>query len=322
MEDIKENQKIPVILDCDPGHDDMVALVLALGNPRLDVKAITNVAGNKVMEKVNRNTLNILNYCGVTDVPVAAGAVRPLVREYARKDTDGCHGVSGLDGFAFPEENPLRLSEKRAIELMAEVVRSSEQKVTFICTGPLTNMGLFIRSFPDLLDRVERISIMGGTCHFILTEPFMEFNTYLDAEATKIVFESGIPITMYGYDVTYTVLYQDDFVEKLRSIGNRTGEMMSQLLREFKILHNRVWIDLGGAPVHDACAVAGVIDRSVITESEMMYVQIPLQSGPLSGATVCDYAHRSGKPANVEVVWKMDNEKFFSMVEASAKNLK
>ena len=114
--------RIPVIIDCDPGHDDMVALILALGNPKLDVKAITNVAGNKVMEKVNRNTLNILNWCGVDHVPVAAGAERPLVREYARKDTDGCHGITGLDGFAFPEDNPLELSPKRAIELMADVV--------------------------------------------------------------------------------------------------------------------------------------------------------------------------------------------------------
>ena len=314
--------RIPVIIDCDPGHDDMVALILALGNPKLDVKAITNVAGNKVMEKVNRNTLYILNWCGVDHVPVAAGAERPLVREYARKDTDGCHGITGLDGFAFPEDNPLELSPKRAIELMADVVRSSEKKVTFICTGPLTNMGLFLRAFPDLKDRIERISLMGGTCHFVLTEPFMEFNTYLDAEATKIVFESGIPITMYGYDVTYTVLYHDDFLERLRGIGNRTGEMMAELLKEFEIMHNRVWIDLGGGPVHDACAVAGVIDPSVITESDRMYVQIPLQAGPLSGATVCDYAHRSGKPENVEVVFRMDNEKFFRMVEESAANLK
>ncbi len=315
-------KRIPVIIDCDPGHDDMVALVLALGSEKLDVKAVTNVAGNKDMEKVNRNTLNILNYCGVTHVPVAAGAKRPLVREYTRKDTDGCHGLTGLDGFSFPEENPLRLSEKTAIEVMAEAVRNSEEKVSFICTGPLTNMGLFLRAFPDLADRIERISIMGGTCHFILTEPFMEFNTYLDAEATKIVFESGIPLTMYGYDVTYTVLYHEDFLERLENIGNRTGEMMAKLLREFMALHNRVWIDLGGGPVHDACAVAGVIDPSVITESDRMYVQIPLQSGPLSGATVCDYAHRSGKPANVEVVFRMDNEKFFRMVEASAANLK
>lgn len=314
--------RIPVIIDCDPGHDDMVALVLALGSEKLDVKAITNVAGNKVMEKVNRNTLNILNYCGVDHVPVAAGAERPIVREYARKDTDGCHGATGLDGFDFPKENPLRLSEKRAIEVMADVVRNSEKKVTFICTGPLTNMGLFLRAFPDLHEKIERISIMGGTCHFILTEPFMEFNTYLDAEATKIVFESGIPLTMYGYDVTYSVLYHEDFLEKLENIGNQTGDMMAKLLKEFMGLHNRVWIDLGGAPVHDACAVSGVIDPSVITKSEMMYVQIPLQSGPLSGATVCDYAHRSGKPANVEVVFAMDNEKFFDMILKSASNLK
>ena len=118
-------KKIPVIMDCDPGHDDMVALVLALGSSRLDVKAITNVAGNKVMEKVVRNTLNILNYCGV-EKEVAAGAKRPLVREYLRTDSEGAHGISGLDGFDFPVDNPLKVSERTAIEVMADVLRTSE----------------------------------------------------------------------------------------------------------------------------------------------------------------------------------------------------
>ena len=137
------SDRIPVILDCDPGHDDMVALVLALGSDRLDVKAITNVAGNKAMEKVNRNTLNILNWCGV-EKEVAAGAVRPLVRPYNRTDTDGCHGLTGLDGFDFPADNPLKLSKRRAIEVMADVVRHSPEPVTLITTGPTTNVGLFL----------------------------------------------------------------------------------------------------------------------------------------------------------------------------------
>ncbi len=120
-------EKIPVIIDCDPGHDDMVALVLALGSPRLDVKAITNVAGNKVMEKVVRNTLNILNYCGAECI-VAPGASRPIVRAYTRTDSEGCHGVSGLDGFDFPRDNPLKPSDRKAVEVMADVLRNSMEK--------------------------------------------------------------------------------------------------------------------------------------------------------------------------------------------------
>ena len=311
-------EKIPVIIDCDPGHDDMVALVLALGSPRLDVKAITNVAGNKVMEKVVRNTLNILNYCGAECI-VAPGASRPIVRAYTRTDSEWCHGVSGLDGFDFPRDNPLKPSDRKAVEVMADVLRNSREKVVLIGTGPLTNLGLLIRTFPELCEeKVRCISLMGGTCHFILTRPFMEFNTYLDAEATKIVFESGLPITMYGYDVTYRTLFGQDFLDSLKALGNRTGLMMSCLLQEFWNMHNRVWIDLGGCPVHDACAVAGIIDPFVVTKSDMMYVEIPTEPGPLSGATICDYAHRSGKPENVKVVFEMDNDRFFRMILDSA----
>lgn len=315
------SDRIPVILDCDPGHDDMVALVLALGSDRLDVKAITNVAGNKAMEKVNRNTLNILNWCGV-EKEVAAGAVRPLVRPYNRTDTDGCHGLTGLDGFDFPADNPLKLSKRRAIEVMADVVRHSPEPVTLITTGPTTNVGLFLRAFPDLIPNIARISMMAGTCHFILTEPFMEFNAYLDAEATRIIFESGVPITMFGYDVTYSVLFRQDFTQRLLATGTRTGLMMQKLLDEFTVLHNKRWIDLGGCPVHDACAVAGVIDPTIVTHSEKMYVRIQTEPGPLSGATICDYQHRSGMEPNAEVVFAMDNQRFFDMVVESAAKLK
>ena len=315
------SDRIPVILDCEPGHDDMVARVLALGSDRLDVKAITNVAGNKAMEKVNRNTLNILNWCGV-EKEVAAGAVRPLVRPYNRTDTDGCHGLTGLDGFDFPADNPLKLSKRRAIEVMADVVRHSPEPVTLITTGPTTNVGLFLRAFPDLIPNIARISMMAGTCHFILTEPFMEFNAYLDAEATRIIFESGVPITMFGYDVTYSVLFRQDFTQRLLATGTRTGLMMQKLLDEFTVLHNKRWIDLGGCPVHDACAVAGVIDPTIVTRSEKMYVRIQTEPGPLSGATICDYQHRSGMEPNAEVVFAMDNQRFFDMVVESAAKLK
>ena len=149
----------------------------------------------------------------------------------------------------------------------------------------------------------------------------MEFNTYFDAEASKIVFESGIPVVMYGYDVTYKALFQEDFLEKLENTGNKTGHMMAELLRKFTDLHNRAWLDLGGCPVHDACAVAGVIDRSLIRKSDRMYVEIMTEHGPLSGATVCDYEHRTGKPENAEVVFELDLERFLGMILESAERL-
>ena len=214
------------------------------------------------------------------------------------------------------------MSGRTALEAAADILKNSEEKVTFICTGPLSNMGLLIRAYPDLCsEKIREISIMGGTCHFILTKPFMEFNTYFDAEASKIVFESGIPVVMYGYDVTYKALFQEDFLEKLENTGNKTGHMMAELLRKFTDLHNRAWLDLGGCPVHDACAVAGVIDRSLIQKSDRMYVEIMTEPGHLSGATVCDYEHRTGKPENAEVVFELDLDRFLGMILESAERL-
>ena len=212
-------KKIPVIIDCDPGHDDMVALVLAYGSQKLDIRAVTTVAGNNTIENTTRNALNVLHYIGADEVPVAMGFQDGIVRSHKAtmekmtaamlermneeqkktllsvKTTGAAvHGTTGLDGFTFPAENPKKAASIRAVEMMAKVLRESEEKVTIIPTAPLTNVGLLIKAFPDLIPKIERICMMGGTAQFVLSRPGMEFNTFVDPEATKIVFESGIPI--------------------------------------------------------------------------------------------------------------------------------
>lgn len=323
--------KIPVIVDCDPGHDDMMALVLACHSPRLDVKLVTTVSGNKSLELVTRNALNVLHYIGADHISVAAGCDRPIVRrkDHAeaaiaelRRHSDsienGAHGASGLDGFTFPEENPKKVIEIRAVEAMAQVLRESEEKITLIPTGPLTNVALLIRCYPNLISRIEKISLMGGTCQFVFTRPFMEFNTFIDPEATKIVFESGIPITMYGYDVTYSVLYDQTVIDRIASHKNQTSYMVSELLKAFMYRHNNTfkWLGLTDTcPIHDACAVAGVIDPTLVTESKMLHVDIETAGNYFDGATVCDYEDILGLPHNVEVVYRMDNARFFDLME-------
>lgn len=337
-------KKIPVIIDCDPGHDDMMALVLAYGSNRLDIRAVTTVAGNNTIENTTRNALNVLNYIGAEEVPVAKGFQDPIVRSHktvmeklaaARRErmTEEqraeqsritgalAHGVSGLDGFDFPADNPKQLAPIRAVEMMAKVLRESEEKVTIIPTGPLTNVGLLIRAFPDLTEKIERISLMGGTSEFVLTRPFMEFNTFVDPEATKIVFESGLPITMYGYDVTYRVLCGEETLKRLEALENRTGKMAAALLRFFMERHNKNLKHLGlknVTPIHDACAVAGVIDPTLITKSRMLHVDIETSGQYFDGATICDYAECLGLPANVEVVYDMDTPRFLDMLVEAA----
>ena len=343
-------KKIPVIIDCDPGHDDMMALVLAYGSQKLDIRAVTTVAGNNTIRNTTQNALNVLHYIGADEIPVAMGYQDPMVRSHAQvmesfmasrkkmrpqetvpaeeKKITGAsvHGVSGMDGFTFPAENPKKTCGLHSVEMMAKVLRESDEKVTLIATGPLTNLGFLVRLYPELLEKIERISLMGGTSEFVLSRPFMEFNTFVDAEATKIVFESGVPITMFGYDVTYRVLFDQDTVDRLRALGNRTGGMVADLLSYFRENHNKALtrLELGDrAPIHDACAVAGVIDPTLVTDSRRMHVDINIGGEFFDGATVCDYAGAlEALPKNVEVVYDMDTGRFLdSLIEAAGRCL-
>lgn len=338
--------KIPVIIDCDPGHDDMMALVLAWGSRKLDIRAVTTVAGNNTIVNTTQNALNVLHYIGADEIPVAMGYQDPMVRSHkevmekmaaSRKKMRpqepapqqeqkitgaSVHGKSGMDGFTFPEGNPKQVHTLRSVEMMAKVLRESEEKVTIIATAPLTNLGFLIRLYPDLLPKIERISMMGGTSEFVLTRPFMEFNTFVDPEATKIVFESGVPITMYGYDVTYRVLFNQNTVDRLRALGNKSGAMVADLLEYFRASHNKALsrLNLGDtAPIHDACAVAGVIDPTLVTDSRKMHVDINIGGEHFDGATVCDYAGAlTALPQNAEVVYNMDTNRFLDMLVEAA----
>lgn len=327
-------KRIPVIVDCDPGHDDMMALVIACCSPQLDVKLVSTVAGNKPLELVTRNALNVMHYIGADEIPLAEGCDRPICRpkdhiqaklaEFRRHTgsiENGAHGISGLDGFSFPEENPKKPIEIRAVEAMAKVLRESREKVTIIPLGPLTNVAMLIRCYPDLLKRIDKISLMGGTSQFVFTRQYMEFNTFVDPEATKIVFNSGVPIIMFGYDVTYSVLYDQSIIDRIAAHGNQTSHMVSELLKAFMHRHNSAfqWLGLTDTcPIHDACAVAGVVDPTLITGSKMLHVDVEIGGNYLNGATVVDYAQSTGLPANVQVVYQMDNARFFEMMEHCA----
>lgn len=191
---------LPIIIDCDPGHDDAIALVLALASPELEVKAITSSAGNQTPEKTLRNVLRMLTLLKRLDIPVAGGAVKPLMRELII--ADNVHGESGLDGPALPEPS-FAPQSGTAVELMAKTLRESAQPVTIVSTGPQTNVALLLNSHPELHTKIARIVIMGGAMALGNWTPAAEFNIYVDPEAAEIVFQSGIPVVMAGLDVTH-----------------------------------------------------------------------------------------------------------------------
>jgi pyrimidine-specific ribonucleoside hydrolase len=287
---------IPTILDCDPGHDDALAIALALARPELRVLAITTVAGNASLERTTRNALRVLALLGRTDVPVAAGAARPLTRQsWVPVEF---HGESGLDGADLPEpiSRPAAMS---AVELAAGLVRDSAGPVTLVATGPLTNVALLLRAAPELAGRIGAISLMGGSLGEGNTTPAAEFNIWADPEAADIVFRSGIPILMSGLDVTHQALVLPDDVARMEGLRTRSGRVFADLMRFFAI-HHRERYGWDGPPVHDAVAVVRLIDPGLVT-ARRLHVAVDTSDGPSRGRTVGEAEVVGGQPANAEV---------------------
>jgi len=298
----------PVILDVDPGHDDAVAIMLACGAPGLDLLALTTVAGNVPLEKTTRNALRILSLVGHTDVPVAAGASSPLHRPL--RTAEDIHGESGLDGPEIPDPS-FEPNERSAIELIADTLKETPEPVTLIPTGPLTNVAAFLREHPELKSRIARISLMGGSIGLGNTTPAAEFNVYVDPEAAREVFESGLPIIMSGLDVTHQADIGPAEREALRSLG-RVGEVITELLEFFATTYERTF-GFDAPPLHDPVAVAAVMEPSLL-QTRPMRVDVECESELTRGETVCDFYGITGKPPNAEVGVALDREGFFDLL--------
>jgi pyrimidine-specific ribonucleoside hydrolase len=299
----------PVIRDCDPGHDDALAIVLACGSAELDVLGITTVAGNAGLANTTRNALRVLTLLGRTTIPVARGAERPLVRESLVQPA--FHGVSGLDGADLPEAAFAPIAEN-AIELTAALVRGSALPVTLVPTGPLTNIALFLRAFPTLHERIGAISLMGGSLGVGNTTASAEFNIWQDPEAAAIVFGAGIPILMAGLDVTHQALVLPADVARLEALGTTTGRIFADLMRFFAI-HHRDRYGWDGPPIHDAVAVGVLVAPWLITRRPMR-VDVQTGDGLTRGRTVGDEQRISGRPINAEVSMDLDRERFLDLV--------
>lgn len=300
---------IPTIIDCDPGHDDALAIALALARPELRVMAITTVAGNASLERTTRNALRVLALLGRTDVPVAAGAVRPLVREpWVPVEF---HGESGLDGADLPEPAgpPAEVS---ALKLATGLIRDAPEPVTLVATGPLTNVASLIRAVPALAGRIRSISLMGGSLGEGNTTPAAEFNIWADPEAAAIVFDSGIPILMSGLDVTHQALVLPADVARMERLGTRTGKVLADLMRFFAI-HHRERYGWDGPPVHDAVAVARLVDPGLVT-AERLFVAIDTSNGSTRGRTVAGREGPTGPAANAEVGLGIDRPRLMDLV--------
>jgi inosine-uridine nucleoside N-ribohydrolase len=298
-----------VILDCDPGHDDAIALLLALASPEIELLGVTTVSGNKAVEQTTANAIRVLDHLGRDDIPVAAGAERPLVRGREMR-ADVAHGRTGLDGpeLPAPRREP---RQEHAIDWIAGVLAASQEPVTLVATGPLTNVALFLARYPELQRSVERIVLMGGAIGEGNLTPAAEFNMWVDPEAGARVFSSGLEKTMVGLDVTYRALMTESHAERL-AVAGRAGKLVADLYAFYSGVH-RDRFGHGRAPVHDACAVAQVIDPTLI-ETRNCGVRIDTGGELSRGRTNADRWNRMGWEPNCRVAVDIDAERFLEML--------
>jgi len=301
-------KKIPVIMDCDPGHDDAIALILAFACDKLDVKAVTVTGGNQTLPKVLRNAKRVLSFIGKRP-PLAAGAEKPMFREL--EVAAAVHGETGLDGPTLPETD-YREEPVPAVELLRRTIMESPEPITLIPTGPLTNIGLLFSAFPEVKKNIARISLMGGS---ILAggnwSAAAEFNILVDPEAADIVFSSGLPITMAGLDVTQRAVIHKDEIEILRGFGGKVPVLAAEILDFYS-----KWdaaIGFHGTPLHDPCAVAWLVVPELFSSRDY-HVRIETRGKHTLGMTMADLRSWTKEKPNVTVLMDVKREEFIKLI--------
>ncbi len=299
-----------IIIDTDPGQDDAVAILAALASPdELEVLAVTAVAGNVPLSLTLRNALALVELARRPEVPVYRGAPRPMVNDLVTAEY--VHGPTGLDGadLAPPTLQP---GPGNAVERIIQLVMENDDVI--VCTlGPLTNMGLALVMAPEIAPRIKQLVMMGGG--FFEggnTTPAAEFNVYVDPHAAHVVFTSGIPLVMMPLDVTHQALGTPERLQRFRDLGSRAGDAVYGML-DFYDRWDMEKYGMPGAPIHDACVVAYLIDPEMFGGKDV-FVEIDTAPGPTQGMTVVDWWGVTGRPPNCTVMNKIDADRFFDLL--------
>ena len=299
---------VPILIDCDPGHDDAIAILLALASPEVDVLGITTVAGNQTLEKTTANALRVLEFVGRGDVPLAAGAERPLLRD--QFVAAYVHGESGLEGPELPAPVGTPV-EEHAVDFLAARILGSEEGITLVPVGPLTNVALLLARYPEVAAGIARVVLMGGAIAEGNVTPAAEFNIWADPEAAARVFGSGLDVTMIGLDVTHRALMTREHAERLRAMG-RTGTMVAEIFDFFHEFHRETY-GYEGSPIHDAVAVAHAMGTGLV-ETVERHVAVDCASELCRGRTVVDLWRRTGNEPNAHVGVDIDGAAFMELL--------
>ncbi|MFB6253742.1 MAG: nucleoside hydrolase [Halobacteriaceae archaeon] len=303
-----------IIVDCDPGHDDAIALLLANASDNLNIKAITTVAGNQTIAKTTRNARQVMTLAGNTDVPIAAGMANPMFRDLVIGDF--VHGESGLDGPALPDPG-IAVSDKHAVDMIIDMAHETDG-ITLVPTGPLTNVGMALRREPAIADNIEEIVLMGGGVQESNITPTAEFNIYVDPEAASLVFKSDIPVTMIGLDVTHQSRCTQEEIDRLREHGTEVARIVADL-HDYAKQYSEEIRGWEGYPIHDAVAVGHLIDSSIV-ETEYMNVVVETNSKYGDGQTVCDQFGVTDREPNTHVGVDLDRDRFIDLLFEAIKS--
>jgi purine nucleosidase len=300
-----------IILDCDPGQDDAIAILLALASPEeIEVLAITTVAGNVPLARTTRNARQIVELSGRTGVPVHAGCPRPILRPL--ETAEYVHGETGLNGAVLPEPT-IPLAPGHAVDVIVERVMAQPPGTVTLCPiGPLTNVALAMVKEPAIVPRLKEIVLMGGSMELGNVTAAAEFNIHVDPHAARVVFEAGAPIVMMGLDVTHKALVTAEHLARIEAIGTPVAKACAGLL-DFYSRYDKERYHIPGAPLHDPCVVAYLL-RPELFQGRRRRVEVETEGTHTAGRTVVDWWRRSERPANALVINEVDSDGFFALL--------
>ena len=308
-----------IILDCDPGHDDAVAILLAAGNPAIELVGITTIGGNQTLDKVTHNARTVCTIAGLVDVPLYPGCTRPLLR--APRTAGDIHGDSGMDvdGYDLPAPT-VDAADGHAVDFIIDTVMAHEPgEITLVPIGPLTNIALAVRKEPRIVDRVKEVVLMGGGYHEANASAVAEFNIIVDPEAAKIVFNEPWQVTMVGLDLTHQALATSEIEAEVAAVGGQVADSVVALFGSFREAY-RANQGFEHPPVHDPCAVAYLIDPTVV-DTLRVPVDVEITGALTSGMTVADFRAPASDDCHTQVATKLDHRRFWDLVIDAVKAL-
>ena len=312
--------KKKIILDCDPGHDDAVAIMLAAASDKIEILGITCVAGNATLENTKLNALKICSLIGKTNIPIFAGSNKPINVDLVT--AAHVHGKSGLDieGSSIKIADNYTIQDLNAVDYIIQTCLEQSEPIYLCPTGPLTNIALAIKKEPSIKNNIKKIVFMGGAGMSLGNiTPAAEFNIYVDPHAADIVLNSAIPLVMMGLDVTHKVMVNDEIIEDFKKNGNKSSYFFADLMNFYSKFHRKLH-ETNESPLHDPCVIVYLIDPSLF-KGKFVNVVVEKDSSITRGETVVDWLGVTKREANCTVITEVDHKSFFSLLKKELKSL-